>query len=173
MMTVDDAGGTSTFEQFFRDEYRRLLPVLRAVTGDRDLAEDLAQEALAKAQRDWEQVVTFDRPSAWLRRVAMNAMVNTWRRRRREAAAMERVGTAAGPVDVSLELAGDDDELWVHVRGLPDQQRWAVALHYVEDLPIAEVAEVLGCSEGTVKTHLSRARGTLGRQLGGRRGARR
>ena len=58
-----------------------------------------------------------------------------------------------------------DPELWRLVRRLPEQQRWAVALHYVEDRPVAEVAGVLGCSEGTVKTHLSRAWATLARQL--------
>ena len=61
--------------------------------------------------------------------------------------------------------AAADPELWRLVRRLPEQQRWAVALHYVEDRPVAEVAAVLGCSEGTVKTHLSRARATLARQL--------
>ena len=61
--------------------------------------------------------------------------------------------------------ASADPELWRLVRRLPEQQRWAVALHYVEDRPVAEVAAVLGCSEGSVKTHLSRARATLARQL--------
>ena len=70
-----------------------------------------------------------------------------------------------GGGDVVLELAGGDDELWERVRALPEQQRWAVALFYVEDRSVADTAAVLGCSEGTVKTHLARARETLARQL--------
>ena len=151
-----------TFEHFFRDEYPRLVPMLHALTGDRQRAEDLAQEALAKAQRDWERVRSLDRPGAWVRRVALNASSNVRRRRGREIAALQRLASvpAAGEVP-----AAADPELWRLVRRLPEQQRWAVALHYVEDRPVAEVANVLGCSEGTVKTHLSRARATLARQL--------
>jgi RNA polymerase sigma factor (sigma-70 family) len=59
-----------------------------------------------------------------------------------------------------------DDRLWAVVRQLPDQQRRAVVLRYVEDLPIAEVALVLGCSASSIKTHLGRARSAMARQLG-------
>ena len=71
-MSVDDGGGTLTFEDFFRDQYPRLVPVLQALTGDRGLAEDLAQESFAKAQRDWDRIARYDRPGAWVRRVALN-----------------------------------------------------------------------------------------------------
>jgi RNA polymerase sigma-70 factor (ECF subfamily) len=161
-MVVAARDGTVTFERFFRDEYPRLVPMLHAVTGDRQRAEDLAQEALAKAQQDWERVRTLDRPGAWVRRVALNASSNVRRRRGREVAALRRVGRAAEIGDVPAEA---DPDLWRLVRRLPEQQRWAVALHYVEDRPVAEVAAVLRCSEGSVKTHLSRARATLARQL--------
>jgi RNA polymerase sigma factor (sigma-70 family) len=76
---------------------------------------------------------------------------------------LHRVGRA-GPEAVDLPAAADP-ELWLLVRRLPERQRWAVALHYVEDRSLADVAAVLGCSEGAVKTHLSRARATLARQL--------
>ena len=163
-MMVVERDGMVTFERFFRDEYPRLVPMLHAVTRDRQRAEDLAQEALAKAQQDWVRVASLDRPGAWVRRVALNASSNVRRRRGREAAALRRVGTVAdaGAGDVP---AAADPELWSLVRQLPEQQRWAVALHYVEDRPVADVAAVLGCSEGTVKTHLSRARATLAKQL--------
>ena len=59
-----------------------------------------------------------------------------------------------------------DERLWQLVRELPEQQRFAVVLYYVEDRSVAEVAEILECSEGSVKTHLSRARAALARALG-------
>ena len=154
--------GTVTFERFFRDEYPRLVPMLHALTGDRQRAEDLAQEALARAQQDWDRVRTLDRPGAWVRRVALNASSNVRRRRGREAVALRRAAASPSSTDVPADA---DPELWQLVRRLPEQQRWAVALHYVADRPVAEVAAVLRCSEGSVKTHLSRARATLARQL--------
>ena len=151
-----------TFEHFFRDEYPRLVPMLHALTGDRQRAEDIAQEALATAQRDWERVRALERPGAWVRRVALNASSNVRRRRGREVVALQRLASVPAAAEVPVAA---DPELWRLVRRLPEQQRWAVALHYVEDRPVAEVAVVLGCSEGSVKTHLSRARATLARQL--------
>ena len=70
--------------------------------------------------------------------------------------------TAACAVDAPV--AGDA-RLWRLVRALPQQQRFAVALHYIEDRAVADIAAILQCSEGSVKTHLSRARTTLARQL--------
>jgi RNA polymerase sigma-70 factor (ECF subfamily) len=137
--------------------------MLHALTGDRHGAEDLAQEALMKAQRDWRRISTYDRPGAWVRRVALNASSNARRRRGREQRALGRIGAAEIATDDTL---GADEELWRAVRGLPVQQRWAVVLHYVADRSIAEIAAVLECSEGTVKTHLSRARAGLARRLG-------
>jgi RNA polymerase sigma-70 factor (sigma-E family) len=154
------------FEDFFRDEYPRLVPMLHALTGDRHRAEDLAQEALLRAQRDWRRIAAYDRPGAWVRRVALNAASNAGRQRGREHRALERAGAVDPPTG---ELSAGDEELWRAVRELPEQQRWAVVLHYVEDRPVAEVATVLECSEGTIKTHLSRARATLAQRLGERR----
>ena len=79
-----------------------------------------------------------------------------------EVVALQRLASVPAAAEVPVAA---DPELWRLVRRLPEQQRWAVALHYVEDRPVAEVAGVLGCSEGSVKTHLSRARATLARQL--------
>src|SRR5262245_55550123 len=139
--------------------------MLHVLTGDRHRAEDLAQEALLRAQRDWRRISTYDRPGAWVRRVALHAASNASRRRGREERALGRVGVA----DPTTELPAVVERLWRAVRDLPDQQRWAVVLHYVEDRSVAEVAAVLECAEGTVKTHLSRARATLARRLGERR----
>ncbi len=159
---VDADVEAQVFEDFFRDEYPRLVPMLHVLTGDRHRAEDLAQEALFRAQRDWRRISAYDRPGAWVRRVALHAASNAGRRRGREERALGRVGVA----EATTELPDADEALWRAVRGLPDQQRWALVLHYVEDRSVADVAAVLECSEGTVKTHLSRARATLARRLG-------
>ena len=152
--------GTS-FDDFFRAEYPRLVPMLHAVVGDRSWAEDLAQEALAAAQRAWPKIAGYDRPGAWVRRVALNRASNVRRSRGREAVALRRLGPPA-----TLPAASPGDErLWELVRELPEQQRFAVALYYVEDRSLADIAAVLRCSEGSVKTHLARARATLARRL--------
>ena len=149
--------GMVTFERFFRDEYPRLVPMLQALLGDRQRAEDVAQDALAAAQREWDRVRTLDKPGAWVRRVALNTSSNVRRRRAREAAALRRIPAAPA----AAPAAESDEHLWHLVRRLPEQQRWAVTLFYVDDRPVGEVAGILGCSEGSVKTHLSRARATL------------
>jgi RNA polymerase sigma-70 factor (ECF subfamily) len=166
MMTAAQDRGV-TYDEFFKTEYPRLVPMLRALTADRQRAEDIAQEALWRAQRHWDRISTYDRPGAWVRRVALNASANVRRSRQREERALTRIaGAAARSGDRALEDARDgDDELWRLVRELPEQQRFAIVLHYVEDRSVADIAEVLQCSEGTVKTHLSRGRAALARGL--------
>lgn len=149
-----------TYEEFFADEYPRLVPMLHALTGDRGRAEDLAQEALARAHRDWHRISGFERPGAWSRRVAINLAANHARSSRREKRALRRVDEPPPG-----QLSPADEQLWALVRELPDQQRAAVVLHYVDDLSVARVAEILEVGDGTVKTHLSRARAALARRL--------
>lgn len=153
-----------TFERFFAEEYPRLVPMLHALTGDRGRAEDVAQEALVRAHRDWERIRDYERPGAWTRRVAINLASNASRSARREEHALRRVGPAGG-IEPSAMLTPADEQLWGLVRTLPEQQRAVVVLHYVEDLSVADVAQVLDISDGTVKTHLSRARAALAAQL--------
>ncbi len=151
---------STAYERFYVDELPRLVPVLHALTGDRGRAEDLAQEALSRAHQQWATISTYDKPGAWVRRVALNLANNAARRSRRELRALRRVGPMS-----TVELSPSDNRLWALVRELPEQQRHAVALHYVDDRPVAEVAEILGISDGTVKTNLSRARATLAARL--------
>lgn len=155
-----------TYEDFFRREYPRLVPMLRALTGDRQRAEDLAQEALWRAQQRWERISRFERPGAWVRRVALNASANVHRGQQREAQAMARLGgERRADAWAADDVPAGDAELWRHVRALPEQQRFAIVLRYVEDRSVADIAEILECSEGTVKTHLSRGRAALARAL--------
>jgi DNA-directed RNA polymerase specialized sigma24 family protein len=95
-------------------------------------------------------------------RISLNRSSNEGRRRRRERAALSRLH-----VDERTEITVPtaDDQLWEHVRALPATQRDATIMRYVDDLPLADIAAVLGCRDGTVKTHLQRARRTLASHL--------
>ncbi len=151
-----------TFDEFFLAEFPRLVSMLTAWSGERSVAEDLAQDALLQAHRNWATVSTLDRPGTWVRRVALNRSSNEGRRRRRERAALGRL-RPDGPRDVVIPTA--DDQLWERVRSLSSAQSDATIMRYVDDLALADIAAVLGCSEGTVKTHLQRARLALAEHL--------
>jgi RNA polymerase sigma-70 factor (ECF subfamily) len=153
----------SDFEQFFRTHHPRLVAIALALTGDVDGARDAAQEALLRAYRDWAKVAALDSPAAWVRRVVVNVAIDAIRRRHRDH---RLVGRLAGAPDTT-ELAGaEGSPTWAAVRELPDRERAAIVLRYVDDLPVAEIARVLGVTDGTIKTSLHRARTTLHQRLG-------
>lgn len=158
----------SGYEAFFRLEYPRLVALLVAVTGSRPVAEELAQEALLRAHVRWDRIVRYDRPGAWVRRVALNLASHHRRRRRTEQRTVERLRRQ--PAEPYAYADGDGgartgDDFWALVRRLPPRQAAAVALHHLEDRPVAEVAAILGCAEGTAKAHLHRGRAALARFL--------
>jgi RNA polymerase sigma-70 factor (ECF subfamily) len=151
------------FEAFARHERRPLVSFAWALIGDLGSAEDLAQDALEAAWRAWDRVGGYDKPGAWARRVVANRAAGHSRRRGRERRALGRL---AGRPVAAIELEATDDHFWSELRNLPERQAHAVALHYLEDLSIAQIALVLDCAEGTVKVHLHRGRLALARALG-------
>ncbi len=152
--------GMLTFESFMSAEYSSVLAFARAVTGGWSEAEDVTQEAFLAAYQQWVEVGDYERPGAFVRRVVANKSVSRFRRRTREAAAIERLSPASpGEPDVA------DPQFWAAVTALPPQQRHVVALYYLEDRPVLEVAEILGRAEGTVKAHLAAARRNLAARL--------
>jgi RNA polymerase sigma-70 factor (ECF subfamily) len=134
------------------------------LTGDAIAAEDLAQDALLAAHRKWDALADYDDPGAWVRRAVANRSASTWRRRARELRAMARLGHRA--VEVVPALDPPDHAFWDAVRALPARQAQCVALHYLEDRSVAEMAEILAIAPGTVRVHLHEARRALARQLG-------
>lgn len=134
-----------------------------ALTGSATAAEELTQEAFLAAYRSWSKIGAYDDPGAWVRRVVANRSVSRWRRLAAEARAVTRVGTQR---QLPAELPEASASFWQAVRALPPRQAQVVALHYVEDRSIAEVAAVLGTAEGTVKAHLFKARAALADSLG-------
>jgi RNA polymerase sigma-70 factor (ECF subfamily) len=145
-----------TFEHFYLREYPQMVAVVYALTGQRWAAEELAQDALMRAYRAWGTVAHYDKPGAWLRRVTINLATSHLRRRITEAKALALMALSQRtPLEPH---AAPDAALWERVRGLPRRQREAFVLHYVDGLPIAEIAEIQGIATTTVKTHLQRSR---------------
>ena len=148
------------YTTFFRREVRSLIALAAAIAGA-DRAEEIAQEALLRAYREWDRISRYDKPGAWARRVTINLATSSRRRRSSERGALERAGSRR-----QLDVPSPDvDEFWSLVRQLPKRQAAAVALHYLEDLSVADIADALGCTESTAKAHLHQARRTLATQL--------
>jgi RNA polymerase sigma-70 factor (ECF subfamily) len=139
-----------------------MVALAASMTGSREVGAELAQEALLRAFRDWPRVSGLERPGAWVRRATVNLAVDAYRRRSTEQATLARMPSSASPPDGF----GVDDPFWVLARSLPDRQCAVVALRYVDDLPLEEIAQVLEVSVGTVKSTLFDARRTLARALG-------
>jgi RNA polymerase sigma-70 factor (ECF subfamily) len=158
------ATSRESFESFYRREFRAVVALAYALSGSRVGAEDLAQEAFIAAHRRWEEIGAYDRPEAWVRRVLANKAVSAFRTKAAEARALTRL--AGQRLEPLPEMEPEDDAFWRRVRRLPSQQAQAIVLHYVEDRPVSEIAEILGCSVATAKVHLFRGRQTLSSQLG-------
>jgi len=152
-----------TFEDFYRREYTPVVGLAYALSGSRSSAEDLAQEAFFAAHRNWEKIASYDQPGAWVRRVVANLSVSAFRRRVTEAKAIARA--TFGERNELPDLGSGDPEFWGAVRALPRRQAQVIALFYLDDRPIAEVAEILEMSPGTVKRHLHNGRQTLAHRL--------
>jgi RNA polymerase sigma-70 factor (ECF subfamily) len=156
-----------TFETFYAREYRPLVGLTYVLSGSRATAEDLAQEAMTATYRRWSRVSTMDSPTGYLRRTAANLAASAVRRRVAEGKALLRLTGQRATATAELPiLPPDDDAFWAHVRRLPRRQAQAVALRYLYDCPVLEVAQVMGISEGAAKSHLHRARTTLTSALG-------
>lgn len=138
--------------------YRRLVGQLFAVCGNRGEAEDAVQEAFVRAVEKPRRFAQVDNPEAWLRTVALNVLRSRYRR------ATRFHGLLSGQVAPELTMTGlsaDRVALVEALRQLPYEQREAIALHHIVDLPVREIAVQLGVPEGTVKARLSRGRARL------------
>jgi len=140
---------------FCRAEWPRLVGSMSLYVGRRDVAEELAQEALIRVCARWDEIQKADSPSAWAHRVAFNLAKS---RGRREATwARLRVRAVPRADDHAVADATDAVAVRAAVASLPTAQRQAVILRYFADLSIRDVAAVMQCPENTVKTHVGRA----------------
>jgi len=154
---------TNDFDRLYREEYAPLVRLAWTLTGRWAVAEELVQEAFLRAHRRWDTIGTYQRPGAWVRRVLLNLATSRARRSVAEANALIRM---TGRRHDEEPPAAADPELWRAVRKLPRRQTQVLALYYVEDLPVTEVAEILGVAEGTVRATLHQARSALAGRLG-------
>lgn len=154
------AGTASGAEQEFRVFVQGIAASLHRTAyllcGDWYLADDLVQEALARAYSHWRKVRKADNPTAYVRRILINESRRSWRRNRNAG-----VPTEAGAADLTVADMSDGvvdrAELLQALQSLPARQRATVVLRFLEGLSERETAEALGCSEGTVKSQTSRA----------------
>jgi RNA polymerase sigma-70 factor (ECF subfamily) len=156
---------TMDFDTFYRHEFTAMVGLARAICGDHQQAEDLAQEAMSRAHRHWGKVSAYERPGAWLRRVTINLALSRKRRVVRELAVLRRTAQDHRIVVADPGETGPDADVWDAVRALPPKQRAAIALFYQEDQSTADIAEILGCTVSTATSHLSQARARLAELL--------
>ena len=143
--------------EVYEASYRRLVAQAYAVAGDRVEAEDAVQEAFARAVAAGDRFRRLDNPEAWLRTVALNVLRRRWRRASLFRALTPRLAT---PADVP-GISEDHVAVVQGLRSLPFQQRETLALFYLGDLSVQEIAATLGVADGTVKSRLTRGRAAL------------
>ena len=153
------------FREFVIARWGALLRTAFLLTCDRERAEDLVQSALVRAHRHWPKIHREGRSEAYVRKTMVNLNTDWWRRLGSREHRVESVpdGGVSADAYATFDLR---DELWAALQQLPKRMRAVLVLRYFEDLSEAEVAAILGCSIGTVKSQCSRGLGRLRVSLG-------
>lgn len=147
------------FEHFYLGTRRRLLRYAYGLTGDLAEAQDFTQEAYARAWSRWRRLRRYDQPEAWLRLVVTRMATDRWR-----WLALRRAQPP--PRETLVDPPGDDHMLVVAaLKHLPLNHRRAMALRYLLDLTVAEIAAETGANENTVRSWLARGRASLAAKL--------
>jgi RNA polymerase sigma-70 factor (ECF subfamily) len=163
---VQAGRGQEAFERLVPAYRRRVFGLAYSILRDRAAAEDLAQEVFVKL---WRALPRYDgraRLSTWIYAITRNAAVSALRARRRSVSLADPVVLAEVEGIAAAPAATEDAELRRQIDALPEKQRQAVTLYYLDERPVDEVAEMMGLPANTVKTHLHRARASLARALG-------
>jgi RNA polymerase sigma-70 factor (sigma-E family) len=154
------------FDEYVRLRGDRLVRLARLLVRDRHLAEDLVQEVLGRAYARWDRVSRADDIDVYVRRMLVNRHIS-WRRRRSSTEVAVDTSAAhldrAGLGDIGTETA-ERDAAWQLIAELPPKQRATLVLRYYEDLDAATIAQILQCSQVTVRTQAMRALATLRRR---------
>jgi RNA polymerase sigma factor (sigma-70 family) len=147
------------YDWLFANEFPAVMRTMYLMVHDVDRAEDLTQDAFVQLLKHWKKVSRYDRPGAWVRRVAIRLAMDALRRERLRAILERKVEPppASVPADIDLLRA---------IRSLSRMQRAAVVLRYFDDMEIDEIAAAIRCSQATVRVHLHRGRKRLGELLG-------
>lgn len=155
--------GQAGFEEFYQANYGRMVALVTAVTGDRFEAEDVVQDAFARALARWHRLGGYDLPEAWVRRVALRIATDSGRRLRRALRLTARLAAQrpVAPSGDSVAFTGIGQAL----QQLPVRHREVLVLHYLADLSVEQIAVDRGLAPGTVKARLAAARRRLEREL--------
>lgn len=153
---------TQTFEEFYEATRHRVVTFVYAVTGDLGDAQDIAQEAYARAWQRWATIALYGDPEAWVRQVGYRLAINRWRKARNGIKAYLRLGPAAPADPPSADAIAVREAL----RLLPADQRLVLTMHHLLDLPITEIAQQTGIPANTIKTRLARGRRRLAQLIG-------
>jgi RNA polymerase sigma-70 factor, ECF subfamily len=153
------------FQEFYEANYGRIVAMMTAVLADRHQAEDVTQEAFARALARWPRLGGYELPEAWVRQVALRLAIDSGRRVRRTLRvtiklATQRQATQPEPGD-SIAFSA----LGAALRRLPAREREVVVLYYLADLPVDAIARERGLPAGTVKTRLAAGRRRLEAEL--------
>lgn len=159
--------GQEAFERLVPAYRRRVFGLAYGILRDRAAADDLAQEVFVKL---WQVLPRYDgraKLSTWIYAITRNAAVSAARARRR-ALSLSDAGVAEEAESLAAEPAAEpaDPQLRRHIEALPEKQRLAVTLYYLDERPVEEVAAMMGMPANTVKTQLHRARASLAAALG-------
>ncbi len=159
------AAAEQAIGELYQTCYRRLVAQVYAFTTDLGEAQDVVQEAFARALARDDGLAGIDNAEAWLRTVAINVVRRRWRRRR----LLDTILLRDRPVVRLVEPGPEPDhaDLRAALAALAPRFREVIVLHYLADMPVGEVAAVLGVAAGTVKSRLSRARDALAVRLDG------
>lgn len=157
----EPTAGTMTevesFDSFYRGTARRLTRYAYGLTGDPGEAQDLAQEAYARAWQRWRRVRAYDDAEAWLRVVVTRLAQDRWRRLR-----VRRAAAAVAVPQTQVEPPSEQTVLLVRaLREIPAEQRQVLLLHHLLDRSLAEIATETGTNINTVKSRLARGRAAL------------
>lgn len=144
-----------TFDEFYELEWRSIVALAYSLCGSTGMASDVAQDAFVAAFDRWSDITN---PGAWIRQVVANKSVSTLRRKASETKALLRLRLAD---ETTPPIDHDAEQLWSDVRSLPKRQAQVIALRYLDGSSVEAIADVLGLSQNTVKTHLKRGRATL------------
>jgi RNA polymerase sigma-70 factor (sigma-E family) len=149
------------FAEFYREAKDECLFTVVVSVGDRDTAQDLVDEAFARAWASWRTVSRHPAPAAWVVRTALNTGISRWRRRRREVPVPDLALVADRPAAGGAAGSSVDSRIMAALLRLPARQRQVVALRLFLDLDTAGTAQVLGIAPGAVQAHLGRAMAAL------------
>lgn len=152
----------AAFAAFYEQNIAALSRTLTAALGDPQVAQDAAQEAMARACERWNKIEDYDNPMGWCYRVAMNWATSRWRKRKREYVT-DRMPT---PNPSTMPDIAMQDRLRSALATLSDDHRSVIVLRLLEDWSINETAEALGVAPGTVQSRYARALTRLREELG-------